>query len=566
MLKDLRATMLVLAIAPALASCNPASDKSGNASTGGQTAAVASPCSGTWPAYWQDPAFDKQGMWEGQTVSDTPASQNWTPQNPAYTNAPFQLADAYSKGKPDDAAAQPWRDAKFDALFKPGTPQPERDKLANEYGWAVMHYIQEGNIDSGNVNTDWNHCTNKVRQWFNMPFQTYDVMQGREFIHGLTREAPVTLSVSTQAANLGTTVWAIGFYNGNAAPTLASVWKDDGTVATPTTNLAFGEGTVVGKLLFTTADSSNMPFLSNLPSWTANLSSGAPGSSNPTYCSPPGGASMPEQSKLCARKPGKVTLMQFDIATRDARAPNGWVFGTFVADGQAKAGEKNPWNRISLLGLIWGNDTPPTGQLAATFPADPKKNGFGEGVIAWDVVDRLNKSGGSTIAMQPGHLGCNSRLNGPADNVSSSCTSCHMTASVPDKSNKTPPIMAQFAGFSGYASVTPQCHIPGNVKDKEVGGITFAQMDSIYFAETKCSSPFQDKINGKCVFVPGVPVYANPASTEWVSTDFSLQLSGALVSWNEWQGDVASDKAGLESMAAPQKARVFSAEIPERGE
>lgn len=559
---------LMLALMPALAGCNSATPSNSTAATTAATAGtpVASPCSGVWPAYWQDPAFDKAGMWKGQTVSNTPAAQKWDPSNPEYTNAPFRLADAYSSGAPDDATKQPWRDGKFDPLFAAGTSQADKSKLSEAFGWAIMDYIQEGNVDSGNINTDWDLCNNKKRQWFNMPFQTYEVLSGREFVHGLTREAPVTFSVSTQAATLGTTVWAVGFYNGNAAPTLASVWKPDGTVSIPTDNLAFAEGTVIGKLLFTTATPANLGFLQNMPAWTANLSSGSAGGSNPTFCTPPHGATMPQQSKLCQRKLGKVTLMQFDIAVRDSRSPSGWVFGTFVADGQFKAGEKNPWRRISLLGLMWGNDTPPAGQLASTFPVDPRKNGFGEGVISWGVVDRLNASGGSSISQRPGHLGCNSRLNGPADNAASSCTSCHQTASVPDANGFTPPLLAQFSG----TPLTPQCAAPNAPVTQQKNNVTFAQMDSIYFANGKCASPFQDKINGVCIFGPNIPNYTSKRS-EWISTDFSLQLSGALVSWNEWQGDVKADqtaasapKGGLKSMAAP--ARVFSTEVPERGE
>ena len=72
---------------------------------------------------------------------------------------------------------------------------------------------------------------------------------------------------------------------------------------------------------------------------------------------------MAEESQQCARSTeewGPVRLVQFDIAVKDSRAQGTqWVFGTFVADGERKAGEPNPWNRISPLGLMWGNDTPP---------------------------------------------------------------------------------------------------------------------------------------------------------------------------------------------------------------
>lgn len=571
--------MIATLLAPVLAGCGTSNTNStaagGGTDRAGATAAVESPCSKVWPAYWQDPAFDKQGMWAGQTVSDTPAAQKWDPSNPAYTNPPFELADAYDKGRPEDPATHPWTDAKYDALFKPDTPQAQKTQLAHDYGWAVMHYIQEGNIDSGDVNTDWNLCANKVRQWFNMPFQTYDVLQGREFIHGLTREAPVTFSVAAQAAPLGTTVWAVGFYNGNAAPTLASVWRSDGTVTQPAADLKFADGTVVGKLLFTTATTTDLPFLENVPSWTGNLSWGNGGSNN-TYCGAKGTggkpATMPQQSQQCPRSPRKVTLLQFDIAVRDPRATMGWVFGTFTADGQAKASEKNPWNRISLLGLIWGNDTPPTGQLASTFPADPKANGFADGVIDWDLAARLNKAGGSNVSGQPGHLGCNSRLNGPADNVNSSCVSCHMTASRPDSNNKTPAILSQFGNFTApggqTSALTPQCAAPNADPKLQMQNVTFAQMDGIYFANTHCASPFQDKVNGVCIYGPNIPTYADKRPN-WISTDFSLQMSGALVEWNEWQGDLAKDKAAASKpalKATKTPDRVFTSEIPERGE
>ncbi len=266
-----------------------------------------------------------------------------------------------------------------------------------------------------------------------------------------------------------------------------------------------------------------------------------------------------------------MALLQFDIGIRDARSPNGWVFGTFVADGVAKAGEKNPWNRISLLGLIYGNDTPPYGELAYSFPVNPQVNGFKQGVVAWDVAARLNAAGGSYAPQQPGHLGCNSRLNGPADNNASSCFSCHMTASVPDSKNSTPPLVAQFT-FNGTA-LTPQCAAPGTPTTQEKNTVTFAQMDSIYFAETKCGSTFNTVLpGGLCILGTNVPAYADK-NPNWVATDFSLQMSGALVEWKEWVADLADDKLtalaskkGPKALARHHMARTFTSHLPERGE
>lgn len=86
---------------------------------------------------------------------------------------------------------------------------------------------------------------------------------------------------------------------------------------------------------------------------------------------------------------------------------------------------------------MWGNDPPPAGTLAIDHPTDPRNNGFAEEVIFWDVFDRMNAVGGKNQLQSPGHLGCNLRLNGPADNTTSSCMSCHMTGSVPDRNLAT---------------------------------------------------------------------------------------------------------------------------------
>lgn len=533
-------------------------------------------CTGTYPSYWQDPDPKFAGQWQGQKVSNTPDSQNWNPQNPAYTNAPFKLSDAYPKAPVDDNKDQPWRDAKFNALFASGTPAAEKTKLGEEYIWAIMNYMQEGNTNSGNVNTDWTLCKNAKRSWYHIPFQTYNVLSGREFVHGLTREAPVTFSLKNVknadgTDTLNTVVWAVAFYNANAAYTLGTVWGADGKATLPTTNMKFDEGAVIGKLLFSTATPAQFPNLTNLPTWTAAVSGYADGKPTTSpMCSPPSGADMPAQSEACPRSIGQVTLMQFDVAVRDSRAPLGWVYGTFVADGEHKAGEKDPWKRISPLGLMWGNDPPPAGASAFNTPADPRANGFAEEVVFWDVVDRLNASGGTDSTRAPGHMGCDLRLNGPADNINSSCLSCHMTGAVPDKNGNTPPLLAQFAPSS--SPMTKQCVNPATSKDasgasaKVVNGVSFPQMDGIYFANTACATPVNMMVDGKNVLT-GMPEYAD-GSTSWISTDYSMQLSISLVQWQQWQAHAAEEEAanaGPETLGeAPP--RTFKLDLPNRGE
>jgi hypothetical protein len=284
---------------------------------------------------------------------------------------------------------------------------------------------------------------------------------------------------------------------------------------------------VIGKLLFITATEDKLPILANMPKWKANLS----GTKDVPFCpcTPPKGqqaCSFQQISEQCPRSPGELTLMQFDIAVRDNRSPSGWAYGTFVADGQHKASEKNPWNRISSLGLIWGNDAPPAGKLAISSPVDPRKNGFAQEVVEWDVVDRWNKDSDG------GHMGCNSRLDGPADSSRSSCLSCHMTASVPDKNRVTPAFIV-----IPQDATQGQCAQPPGQPD----------VDATYFADLPCSTSF----SGTGVVQPQYPNGAK----QWVSTDFSLQLSISMVQWAEWQSDQVDEATGPRVMEGVLPAR-----------
>lgn len=557
--------LLGAAVLVAHASCSGSSrtPPSNTGPSGARAPVVANTCGKIYPSYWQDPAQAFAAMWTGQEISNAPP-QGWS-------GPVFQLSDRFPSTPQDDSGAQPWRNSRYDKLFDPSTPTAEKTALGKDYIWDVMRYIQEGNIDSGDVNKDWSLCENPARNWYHMPFQTYEPLSGREFIHGLTREAPVTFSLKSTNSSVNTTVWAVAFYNPTAAHTLGTVWGPDGKATLPTSNVSFDEGAVVGKLLFTTATPEQLPFLQNMPTWQANIS-------DPTFCAcKPASAgeatcSMAEQSQQCPRSTekwndGQVHLLQFDIALKDNRAkPTGWVLGTFVADGQRKASESNPWNRISPLGLMWGNDPPPSGQLAVNHPADPRANGFAEEVIFWDVVDMLNAAGSNPL-QSPGHLGCNGRLNGPADDNSSSCHSCHMTASVPDKNLKTPPIVAQF-GELQFGDITFQCvtpSAPNSSTGTDASGrtaetknnITFPEMDAIYFANIGCGVPVnmnaQTPSGPQNVLGNGVPTYAD-GKTTWISTDYSLQLSISLVQWGEWQ----------ENQRQAGEAREFESTLPGR--
>lgn len=515
-------------------------------------------CTGTYPSYWQDPKFPE--MYEGQLVSDQPPA--------GYQGPVFRLSDDFPREPVDEADSQPWRDARFDALFDPATDPETKQQLGEEYSWLVMAYIQAGNIDSGNVETDWDVCNNKVRSWYNIPFQTYNVLAGREFTHGLTREAPVSFSVNTSPEPVNGTMWAVGYFNPTAAYTLGTIWQADGTAKIPTENVSFATGAVVGKPLFTTLSPAEMPMLANLPAWKANISSpdfcGCKSTTGAKQCT------MAEESQQCPRsldKYGPVTLLQFDFAVKEPRAEGTeWVFGTFVADGQRKADEPNPWNRISLLGLMWGNSTPPAGVLASAYPNDPRLNGFEDMVIDWDTVDMLNTYGGADKFAHPGHLGCNSRLDGPADKAYSSCMSCHGTASVADQNVKVPPIAPQFGGLTSECALQTAdgtwidaSGAPAKIRSVSGVDISYPQIDSIYFASTPAAQPFNatvDTAQGPVNILPGQPDYASLDRSDWISLDYSLQTSISIVQWKQWQQHLADPK--------PAHLDVHAAKLPRR--
>jgi hypothetical protein len=264
-------------------------------------------------------------------------------------------------------------------------------------------------------------------------------------------------------------------------------------------------------------------------------------------------------------------LLQFDVAVKDSRAPStAWVFGTFVADGQRRAEVANPWRRMAPLGLMWGNSTPPTGELASSYPKNPRENGFEDMVIFWDTVDMLNENGGSDSFNPPGHLGCNSRLDGPADKQYSSCMSCHGTASVADSNINVPPIAPQFGGLTSECAMPdpndPKKWIDASgapAKEKAIGEggpvITFPEIDSIYFASTPAAAPFNttvEQAQGPVNILPGQPNYNGTVADNWLSLDYSLQFSISIVQWKQWQQHAKDPK--------PAHLDVHRAKLPRR--
>lgn len=307
-----------------------------------------------------------------------------------YKGPVFRLSQNYP-ASPPPAGAMP-------AFFKLDFQQDWKN-----YMLAVRRYCLEGNAEA-----DWRVENNKVRRWYHVPWQHHGP-NGREGVHGLTKEAPVQpqqLAV-TQTYRGGQT-YAVGIFNEFGGYTIGQVWADhqDPDPGRTTAPGGFLEGTVICKALFVDVPVDQVPSLVNPLQWQAYITD--------VFASQ-------------NRSMRTVSLIQMDMAVKDRRAPSGWVFGTFQYNGAINAASR--WENLVPLGIMWGND-PGITDDAYTNPVAKET--------------RINPNLKETIInpdpkeLPPTHLGWNGRLNGPVDNPRSSCMSCHMTAEVPQLSAIAP--------------------------------------------------------------------------------------------------------------------------------
>lgn len=314
-------------------------------------------------------------------------------QVPANWHGPvFRLSQQYPASDPSKATpapTYPWQQIDF-------RTQPEA------YITAVYNYVLEGNRE-----VDWNVQDNAVRRWYHAPWMHYSD-KGREFVRGMTRERTTPAPAQPGKGELGpqqTTCfqnWAVGFVNEPGGYVFGQVWADPN--APDPLKALFPEGTVAAKLLFTSANVDQAPYLAGTLEWDANIDTLFAGD---TKCRFTGG-----------RQPQKLRLLQMDLAIRDRRAsPVGWVFATYTYDGNRPGATL--WDRMLPVGVMWGND--PTLDQAA----------FAAG-------QRVKETWINPNLQTPQHLGYLGRLNGPVDNPISACLSCHMTAEVPSRSSLTP--------------------------------------------------------------------------------------------------------------------------------
>ena len=293
----------------------------------------------------------------------------------------FTLSQNYPVSKPA-AGSQPWKRYNF-----------SKEDEWKDYLASVLHYCMEGNVE-----VDWALQKNTVRRWYHAPWMHWGP-NGREFIHGLTHERgsrPKELAPTQVSAFQN---WAVGMYNAPGGWVIGKVWRD-ADHPDPSAFKQFPDGTVSIKLLFTEADTTEVPYLVGSKEWDAYIYD-----KNETPINPNG-----------VRKVKKMRLVQVDIAVRDSRNDylTGWVFGTFTYNGALKG--DSPYDKLVPIGIMWGNDP------EARSPSDSLKQTF------------INAS--ADVPKQ--HLGWNGRLNGPVDNPMSSCLSCHSTSEWPVNAGMTP--------------------------------------------------------------------------------------------------------------------------------
>jgi hypothetical protein len=364
-----------------------------------------------------------------------------------------------------------------------------KDPLA--YILAVRDYSFEGNLP------DWNPFNNPVRQWYHIPWlhpsetgpSAYPPNGGTEGFRGLIKEAPISpqqLGPYQIGKNGNYSVYAITLVNDYAGYTLGRMWADPQNPDPKATDRRFGGGfpvgTVFAKLLFTDAPqgTDRVACLENPLTWKAYITENFWLSST--------------------RQVTDVHLLQMDIAVRDANAEGpgltGWVFGTFVYNGQLN--RTNKFMNLVPAGLTWGND--PEDRTNRTSPFPPTRTVINPDLKETVIFDSPD--------LPPQHLGWNGRLNGPADLNTTSCMSCHITAEYP-----------------ALTSLVPDTAVPDGYSEPPLAGGTDAWMK--WFQNILCATPFDPRA---------------------YSTDFSFQVAISLQNFytfksNFLQGSWATDYA-----------------------
>lgn len=301
----------------------------------------------------------------------------------------FQLRADYEKAftKPED---RPWLGMDL---------RDEKQRV--QFSIMMQKYFYEGmaNQNAKNPNMNFIASKNKNRFWCHTPWMHVGI-SGREAVHGLTKELDLSPSKTNPVFANATpgSDWGVAYFNAPGCRTLEKVF---GSMNQPLSdpdfkNVVFEQGTVIVKILFTTA---NFPAIKDAYTWKANTSE-------------PG---------LVERSIRDVRHIQMDITVKDASLQgSNAVLGNTVMTGyyydpnysfdkdlKPIVNEENPLKKIARLpksllkmrpmGVQTGFESPETSTDTVIFP----------GAFA---------------------NGSKGRMNGPADNPRTSCLGCHGAA------------------------------------------------------------------------------------------------------------------------------------------
>ncbi|KAF4340262.1 hypothetical protein FBEOM_5773 [Fusarium beomiforme] len=370
------------------------------------------------------------------------------------------------------------------------------EKHPKDYAKKIREYCFEGN-----VNTGFRLNENPVRDWYHAPWMHYRDPNSncteREPINGFTfeRATPAGEFAATQTKPLQN--WAIGFYNATGATVFGNMWKDP---ANPdfSQNKEFPVGTCVFKILLndSTEESGQMPIQDGAPVMHGVISKTTKnGRDRNKHASP-------------------LRLIQVDFAVVDKRSPIGWVFGTFMYNKNHSA--KDPWDKLTLVGLQWGNDPWLTDEVYKETEGKAKPR---ECYISDEA---------ETIRIQQGgkrpFWGWNGRMNGPADNYISACASCHSTStSHPMYNGKV------INGVKQTYGMVPPLTMEKSPQEKE----PYTMSDvMVYFRNVMGGVPFDEGVN------PKNPDEYDPSYKSKVkSADYSLQLQVGWANYKKWKED-----------------------------
>lgn len=306
-----------------------------------------------------------------------------------YSGRLFKLSQEYPATSPDSSELPNFLQIDFKQKWR-------------EYMLSARDYCFAGNTGAKNVEDDFDVASQKPVRWYHIPWQHFGQF-GREGVHGLTKEAPISPGQLAWSQHSKGQTYAVAFYNAHGGYLIGTVWKDPDKPELH--DIRFPIGTVIFKLLFADIPIDEVPFLTNPLKWNAYIT---------------------DSFDSTQRRVREVALIQMDVMVKDERAPSQWVFGTFQYNGELN--RRNPWENLVPVGIQWGNDPDIRDHNSNSTPIRTVRNlALKETIINDDEKE-----------LPPTHLGWNGRLNGPVDNPMSSCMSCHATAQVREKSPLSP--------------------------------------------------------------------------------------------------------------------------------